>query len=188
MDKSVSPRIAKLAAVAILVVVGWLTTKVIWFYVAGRLELSSEIEQLEETVPNIAARRVDLAKLQTQLSTLAASPQVRRSTMTAASKRDALNQLTQTIRGSLDEVHGKLLSLNEAASANQADIIAAQLHARMEEAKISRWLSHIGQGEVRPRIAEIVISSQDQAASSVDEVDFSAVLRMPWASAGRSSP
>ena len=182
MAIGISPPIRKTAAVAVLLLCSWTTLNLTMSYVSARFNLLDGIGELQAGNAEIVRRRVDIAKLEEQFASLIASPAAQRSAIVAGNDREALNQLMQTVRQSLEEVQGKLLSLTETASSRGSSTIAVQVRARMDEARMTQWLSLIDGGGIRPRLEEIVITSQNEAGSAGKELDVSASLKAPWIS------
>jgi hypothetical protein len=180
MSTLVSPQITRMLAVAILILILWASARLTGLYLAARLDLHAETVELTDTYMQMAQRRVDIDALQVQLSTLDASPAVRRSTIAAGSARDALNQLMQTTRGSLDKVHGQLLSLTESPTAQGSSAIGVQVRARMEEALVPQWLALIDGGDIHPRVEEISVTAPNDGAGKTMDLEVSATLKMPW--------
>ena len=182
MAGGISSPIRKIAAVALLLLCSWTASNLTMSYISARINLRDGIGELQASEAEIVRRRVDIAKLEEQLASLVASPAVQRSAIVAGNDREALNQLMQTVRQSLEEVHGKLLSLTETASSRGASTVAVRVRARMDEARMRQWLALIDGGGIRPRLEEITITSQNDAESVGKELDVSISLKAPWIS------
>jgi hypothetical protein len=182
MDRGISSPIRKTAAVAVLLLCLWAMLNLTMSYISARSNLGDGISELQASYAEIVRRRVDTAILEEQMSSLIASPAARRSAIVAGNDREALNQLMQVVRQSLEQVQGKLLSLTETASSRGSSTVAVQVRARMDEARVTQWLSLIDGGGVRPRLEEITMASQNETGSAGKELDVSASLKAPWIS------
>ena len=188
MNTTISPRISQALALIILLVMTWATLRVTTLYFSGRSDIRLESDELEDVYVQMSQRRVDIEKLEEQLSSLLASPVVRRSTIVANSERDALNQLMQGIRQSLEKNRAQLLALTESSSAQSSSTVRVQMRARMEEVQLPLWLSSIDGGEIRPRVEEITVTTQNENGDSAKQLDVSAILRMPWVNRKERAP
>jgi hypothetical protein len=180
MNGTISPRLRKLLALSILFVLLWSALRLSASYVAARLDLASEIDELTVESADISARRIDLGKLQEELAALLASAPVKRSTIIAANDRDALGQLMQAARASLEKIQGTLLSLTEASMAKGGTMVAVQIRARLDETRIPRWLASVDAGNFSPRIEEFIVSAQHDTSTKQADLEVSAILRMSW--------
>jgi hypothetical protein len=182
MNRTISPSVRKTLALTVLLVCSWAILNLISIYISARLNLRDGINELQASYSEIIQRRVDIGKLEEQLSSLLASPAAQHSAIVAGNDREALNQLMQTVRQSLEQVQGKLLSLTESAASRGSPAIAVQVRARMNESRVPQWLALIDGGGVRPRLHEITITSQSENGSGIMELDISATLKAPWIS------
>jgi hypothetical protein len=182
MNRTISPPLRKIIALTVLVVLSWAVLNLALTYISARLNLRDTINELQANYFEIVQRRVDIGKLEEQLSSLIASPAAQHSAIVAGNDREALNQLMQAIRQSLEEIQGQLLSLTESASSRGSSIIAVQVRARMSEARVPQWLSLIDDGSARPRLEDIAITSQNESGPRPKELDISATLKVPWIS------
>jgi hypothetical protein len=182
MNRTISPSIRKTVAVTVLLVCSWATLNLVSIYISARLNLRDGISELQASYDEIIQRRVDIGKLQEQLASLLASPAAQHSAIVAGNDREALNQLMQTVRQSLERVQGKLLSLTESAPGRSSSAIAVQVRARITESRVPQWLALIDGGGVRPRLDEMTITSQRESGSGALELDISATLKAPWIS------
>jgi hypothetical protein len=182
MNRTISSSIRKAVAVTVLLVCSWAILNLASIYISARLNLRDGINELQTSYSGIIQRRVDIGKLEEQLSSLLASPAAQRSAIVAGNDREALNQLMQMVRQSLEQVQGKLLSLTESAPTRGSSAIAVQVRARMNESRVPQWLALIDGGGVRPRLDEITITSQSGSGSGAIELDISATLKAAWIS------
>ena len=165
-----------------MLVCSWAILNLASIYISARLNLRDSINELQASYSGIIQHRVDIGKLEEQLSSLLASPAAQRSAIVAGNDREALNQLMQMVRQSLEEVQGKLLSLTESAPTRGSSVIAVQLRARMNESRVPQWLALIDGGGVRPRLDETTITSQGGSGSGAMGLDISVTLKAPWIS------
>lgn len=183
MNTNISPRVARIFALSVLIVLLWAIMHMATAYISGRLELANDIRGLQRTYDELSRRRVDIGGLKRQMATLLALPSVRRSAIVATSERDAVNQLMQTTRQSLVNIKGHLLLLTEDSGNHTPTLVAVEMRARMEESALPRWLSLVDGGQVRPRVQDLSISSQHQASSGSKELEIAATLTASWGTA-----
>jgi hypothetical protein len=180
MNSVISPRLRKLFAATLLVVVLWALLQLISFYTLARLNLSNEIADLRERYFEIAGRRVDTEILEAQLRSVLASPQVRRATITVGNEREVLNRLMQIARGSLERSQANLLSLIQSPVVQGSSGVAVQLRARMHEQQVWQWLASVDESEVRLQMQEFTVASATEMGAQPGEIEINATLRTPW--------
>jgi hypothetical protein len=126
MTGLISPHFSKLLAIALLLFVAWLAANISYVLISGRLRLASQIEEFRQRYEDIHKRRIDIPSLQNQLAELTSSGLLRSAAIAASSDSAASARLQQAARDGIDQVHGKLLSLNALGADRVSSSVAVQ--------------------------------------------------------------
>jgi Type II secretion system (T2SS), protein M subtype b len=182
MIGSLSLRVSKFAALALLLFAAWSALTLAVKIASARLRLQSEIAELRRLHDEITRRRIDIPSLEAQLARLGSDAATQQTVIVADHERAALAQLQQATRKAVQEAGGQLLGLTEVSVARAAtdSAVASQLRLRIGEAALPRLMSAIEQGSPRLRWQDFSIAARAQASEAPSELELTATVRGRW--------
>lgn len=184
---SLSRYIHRFIALLALIMLVLVAARLLGAYVFGRVDLAAERAEIERSYRELLDRRVDISVLQTQLTSLNTSRQVRASTIDAPNDHSALIKLQQLVRMAVDGVKGKLLSAIESATGQQQDVVRLLVRARVTEVMAPQLFSGLENGNPRLRIDEVTLIARPNTSGEPPEVEATMAVSAQWI-ANKASP
>jgi hypothetical protein len=182
MMPAISPRLAKFAALVMLLVAVWGLFSVASRLVAARLALQAEIRDLTALYHDISVRRIDIPSLEGDLSRLAVSETATSTTILADSERAAFARLQQLVRKGVDDAGGQLLSMNESGvSGGASPNVTTQVRVRIGDPALSRLLARWEDGAPHLDVQDYSITSRTRQTASASDLELVATVRARWA-------
>lgn len=181
MTDLISPRLSKVAALALLALVLWVSGTLLTKFVIARIEIGRETADLRQSYEQLRSRRVDVVSLQAELAQIAKAPGVLDGSIAAASERAALARFQQSVRKRVQDAGGQLLSLNEVRTASAgSSSVAVQIRARVAETSLEKLIAHLEGQAPRVSLEEMVLTSRTRTPGEVGDVEATLVARTKW--------
>jgi hypothetical protein len=177
---SLSPTLRRFAAIAALVALLWAAALSAFQLVSSRVGTEREIAEARGRYEMLRSRRLDIATLQQQLTSLQSSDEVKSSAISAATGKAAVATIQQASKRAVESAGGRFLSSVESAATQVAGTVALQFRARLAEENVAAMLGAIEKNDPQLDIETLQLGARAEKVGSPAEIEVTAVVRARW--------